>query len=229
MKLWSELKRRNVLRMAALYLVTAWLILQVTEVLSGLIGVPDWVGPVVLAMLVIGLPIVLVISWFFEITESGITRDPGDVEATSAGGLTGRQFDFIIISMLAAALVVFATLTWWPETPADKSIAVMAFDNMSDHPEQEYFSEGISEEILGMLAQNPGLRVISRSSSFCFKDKPLDLPTIARHRDWISGAVPRPWQPGALFRRAPGRGTPRRGKSGLRRAVEAHTTSAAHA
>jgi TolB-like protein/Flp pilus assembly protein TadD/uncharacterized membrane protein YhdT len=180
MKLWSELKRRNVLRMTALYLVTAWLILQVTEVLSGLIGVPDWVGPIVLAMLVIGLPIVLVISWFFEITESGITRDPGDVEATSAGGLTGRQFDFIIISLLAAALVVFATLTWWPETPADKSIAVMAFDNMSDHPEQEYFSDGISEEILGMLAQNPGLRVISRSSSFSFKDKRLDLPTIAR-------------------------------------------------
>ena len=139
MKLWSELKRRNVLRMTALYLVTAWLILQVTEVLSGLIGVPDWVGPMVLAMLVIGLPIVLVISWFFEITESGITRDPGDVEATSAGGLTGRQFDFIIISLLAAALVVFATLTWWPETPADKSIAVMAFDNMSDHPERSIF------------------------------------------------------------------------------------------
>lgn len=180
MKLWSELKRRNVLRMAALYLVTAWLILQVTEVLSGLIGVPDWVGPVVLAMLVIGLPIVLVISWFFEITESGITRDPGDIEATPAGGLTGRQFDFIIISILAAALVVFAALTWWPETPADKSIAVMAFDNMSDDPEQEYFSDGISEEILGMLAQSSALRVISRSSSFSFKGKPLDLPTIAR-------------------------------------------------
>jgi len=180
MKLWSELKRRNVLRMTALYLVTAWLVLQVTEVLSGLIGIPGWVGPVVLAMLVIGLPIVLVISWFFEITEAGITRDPGDEEAIPAGGLTGRQFDFIIISILAAALVVFATVTWWPDAPMDKSIAVMAFDNMSDDPEQEYFSDGISEEILGMLAQNPGLRVISRSSSFSFKGKPLELPTIAR-------------------------------------------------
>jgi TolB-like protein/Tfp pilus assembly protein PilF len=180
MKFWSEFRRRNVLRMAALYLVTAWLILQVTEVLAGLVDIPGWVGPVVLAMLVIGLPIVLVISWFFEISDSGFTRDHGDVEATPAGRLTGRRLDFIIISILAAALVVFATLTWWPAAPADKSIAVMAFDNMSDDPAQEYFSDGISEEILGMLAQSPGLHVISRSSSFSFKGKSLDLPTIAR-------------------------------------------------
>ena len=180
MNLWSELRRRNVLRVAALYLVTAWLILQVTEVLSGLIGVPDWLGPVVLAMLVIGLPIVLVISWFFEITDSGISLDPGDADATRAGGLTGRQLDFIIISILAAALIVFAMLTWWPEAPVGNSIAVMAFNNMSDDPAQEYFSDGISEEILGMLAQSPGLHVISRSSSFAFKGRSIALPTIAR-------------------------------------------------
>ncbi|HSM29410.1 MAG TPA: tetratricopeptide repeat protein [Woeseiaceae bacterium] len=183
MKLWSELRRRNVLRMAALYLVTSWLILQVTEVLSGLIDVPGWVGPLVLAMLVLGLPIVLVISWFFEITDSGVTRDPADAKAGPAGSLTGRRFDFIIISILAAALLVFAWLTWWPETPVEKSIAVMAFENMSDDPAQEYFSNGISEEILGMLAQSPGLRVVSRSSSFSFKGKHLDLPTIARQLD----------------------------------------------
>ena len=183
MKLWSELSRRNVLRMAALYLVTSWLILQVTEVLSSLVGVPDWVGPLVLAMLVIGLPIVLVISWFFEITEAGISRDPADVKAAPVSPPAGRQLDFIIISILAAALFVFAWLTWWPDAPVEKSIAVMAFENMSDDPAQEYFSNGISEEILGMLAQSPGLRVVSRSSSFSFKGKDLDLPTIARKLD----------------------------------------------
>ena len=78
MKFWSELRRRNVLRMAALYLVSAWLILQVTEVVAGLIELPDWVGPLVLAMLAIGLPITLLLAWFFEITESGITRDAGE-------------------------------------------------------------------------------------------------------------------------------------------------------
>jgi TolB-like protein/Flp pilus assembly protein TadD len=183
MKFWSELRRRNVLRMAALYLVTAWLILQVTEVLSGLIDLPDWIGPLVLAMLVTGLPIALIISWFFEITGSGIARESGDATNAAAGGLSGRRLDFMIISMLVAAILVFAWLTWWPEPPAEKSVAVLAFDNMSDDPAQEYFSDGIAEELLGMLARVPELRVISRSSSFSFKGRNLDLPSIARELD----------------------------------------------
>lgn len=180
MKFWSELRRRNVLRMAALYLVAAWLILQVTEVLSGLLDVPDWLGPVVLAMLVIGLPIALVISWFFEITDSGVERDPDDVSAETPAGLGERRLDFVIISMLGAAALVIAFLAWWPEPVRDRSIAVLAFDNMSDDPAQEYFSDGIAEELLGTLARIPELRVISRSSSFSFKGRNLDVPAIAR-------------------------------------------------
>lgn len=180
MKIWSELRRRNVLRMAALYVVAAWLILQVTEVLSGLLDVPEWLGPVVLAMLVIGLPIALVMSWFFEITDSGVERDPDDVAAGASAGLSGRHLDFIIIAILGAAILVFAWLTWWPDLPQERSIAVLAFDNMSDDPAQEYFSDGIAEELLGTLARIPALRVISRSSSFSFKGRNLDLPTIAR-------------------------------------------------
>jgi adenylate cyclase len=183
MKFWSELRRRNVLRMAALYLVAAWLLLQVTEVLSGLIDLPDWLGPLVLAMLVTGLPVALIISWFFEITGSGIARDSSDVKDSPTSGLSGRRLDFVIISMLAAAVLVFAWLTWWPESPAEKSIAVLAFDNMSDDPAQEYFSDGIAEELLGMLSGIPELRVISRSSSFSFKGRNIDLPSIARELD----------------------------------------------
>ncbi|MDH3621780.1 MAG: hypothetical protein OER91_12865, partial [Gammaproteobacteria bacterium] len=179
MKFWSELRRRNVLRMAALYLVSAWLILQVTEVVSGLVEIPDWVGPLVLAMLAIGLPIALVLAWFFEITESGITRDAGEV-AGAETALGGRRLNFVIMSMLVAAVLVFAWLTWWPDRIVEKSIAVLAFDNMSDDPAQEYFSDGMSEEILGTLAEFPELSVISRSSSFSFKGKNLDVPTIAR-------------------------------------------------
>ncbi len=178
-KFWSELRRRNVLRMAALYLVSAWLILQVTEVVSGLIEIPDWVGPLVLAMLAIGLPIALVLAWFFEITESGITRDAGEASGAETA-LGGRRLNFVIMSMLVAAVLVFAWLTWWPDRIVEKSIAVLAFDNMSDDPAQEYFSDGMSEEILGTLAEFPELSVISRSSSFSFKGKNFDAPTIAR-------------------------------------------------
>ena len=179
MTIWSELRRRNVLRMAALYLVAAWLILQVTEVLSGLLDLPDWVGPLVLATLAIGLPIALALAWFFEVTDSGITRDPGRDVAGKDTALSGRKLDFVIIAMLAAAVLVFAALTWWPERPVEQSVAVLAFNNMSDDPAQDYFSDGIAEEILGTLARIPELRVISRSSSFSFKDKNLNVPSIA--------------------------------------------------
>ena len=180
MKIWSELRRRNVLRMGALYVIAAWLIVQVVDVLSGLIELPAWIGPVVIAMLAVGLPIALALAWFFEITGSGITRDEGQEVSDADGKLADRRLDFIIISILAAALVVFAGLTWWKSVPVDSSIAVLAFDNMSDDPAQEYFSDGISEEILGAIAKLPGLSVISRSSSFSFKGKNLDTPTIAR-------------------------------------------------
>ena len=182
MRIWSELRRRNVLRMAALYLVAAWLILQVTEVLSGLIELPDWVGPLVLAMLAIGLPIALVLSWFFEITEAGISREAPEGAARKEATTTGRRLNVVIISMLAAGILVTGWLAWRPDGPVEKSIAVLAFDNMSDDPAQAYFSDGISEEILGTLAKVPELRVTSRSSSFSFKGKDFDL-TIVSHTE----------------------------------------------
>jgi TolB-like protein/Tfp pilus assembly protein PilF len=178
MKIWSELRRRNVLRMGALYVVAAWLVVQVVDVLAGLVPMPDWLGPAVLAMLAVGLPIALALAWFFEITDSGIARDHG--EASAATDLTGRRLDFVIIAILAAALLVFGWLNWRQDRPVEQSIAVLAFDNMSDDPAQEYFSDGISEEILGALAKVPELSVISRSSSFSFKGSSLDARTIAK-------------------------------------------------
>jgi TolB-like protein/Tfp pilus assembly protein PilF len=178
MKIWSELRRRNVLRMGALYVVAAWLVVQVVDVLSGLVPVPGWVGPLVLAMLAVGLPIALALAWFFEITDSGIARDHG--EASAVTDLGGRRLDFVIIAILAAALLVFAWLSWRQDRPVEQSIAVLAFDNMSNDPAQEYFSDGISEEILGALAKVPELSVISRSSSFSFKGSNLDARSIAK-------------------------------------------------
>jgi TolB-like protein/Tfp pilus assembly protein PilF len=168
------------MRMAALYMVTAWLILQVTEVLTGILDLPGWVGSLVVAMLAVGLPIALIIAWFFKITDAGITRDSGEPVAASGAGHAGRRVDAVIIAILAAALIVFAWMTWWPEQPAEKSIAVLAFENMSDDPKQDYFSDGIAEELLGTLAKFPELQVISRSSSFAFRGRNMDVPTIAK-------------------------------------------------
>ena len=180
MGLVSELKRRNVLRMAVLYVLAAWVIMQVAEVIIALASLPAWTGSLVLTLLSIGFPIALVISWFYEITPEGLALEK-DVAATdSITHVTGRRMDFIVIALLAAAVILFAVHTWWPITPTDKSVAVLAFENMSGDPEQEYFSDGISEELLNALAEVDDLRVISRSSSFSFKGKDFDVPTIAK-------------------------------------------------
>ncbi len=179
MGLVSELRRRNVFRMGALYLVAAWLMMQVAEVIIDLALLPDWLGPAVLALLAVGFPIALVFSWFYELTPEGISLEKDVDPAASITHITGRRIDVVIISLLSAAVLLFAWHVWWPSGPMDKSVAVLAFQNMSDDPEQEYFSNGIAEELLNSLAKLGDLRVISRSSSFYFKDKDVDIPTIA--------------------------------------------------
>lgn len=175
----SELRRRNVFRMAVLYLVAAWLIMQVAEVVIALASLPAWAGLLVLTILAIGLPIALAFSWFYEMTPEGLALEKNVASQESITHITGRRMDFIVIALLAAAVILFAVHTWWPIAPADKSVAVLAFENMSGDPEQEYFSDGISEELLNTLAKVDDLRVISRSSSFSFKGKDFDIPTIA--------------------------------------------------
>ncbi len=180
MKVFSELKRRNVLRMAVLYLVAAWLIAQVAEVIVTLAALPEWVGQLLLVLLAIGFPIALVLSWFYELTPEGISLEQDSVAVASAEPVSRRRFDVVVIALLSAAVLMFAWDKWWTPVPEDSSIAVLAFENMSGDPEQEYFSDGIAEELLNALAREPRLRVISRSSSFAFKGRGLDIPTIAK-------------------------------------------------
>ncbi len=180
MGLVSELKRRNVFRMAVLYVVAAWLIVQVAEVLIGLANLPERIGPTILGLLAVGFPIALIFSWFYELTPGGISleKDVGAVE--SIMHVTGRRMDFIVISLLCAGLILFAYDKWWTSPPPELSIAVLPFENMSGDPDQEYFSDGISEELLNVLAQFPELTVISRSSAFSFKGKDIAIPTVAK-------------------------------------------------
>ena len=179
MRLVSELRRRNVFRMSALYAVAAWLIVQVAGVLIDLAKLPDWIGTTILWLLAVGFPIALLFSWFYEITTEGISLEKDVDPEVSITRVTGRRLDFIVISLLCAAVILFAYDKWWVGPPPENSIAVLAFSNMSHDPVQDYFSDGISEELLNLLAKIPELRVISRTSAFSYKGKEVRLAQIA--------------------------------------------------
>jgi len=175
--------------MAALYAVAAWLIMQVAEVVVSLAELPGWSGQVVLVLLAIGFPIALVLSWFYELTTEGISleRDvhPGD----SITQVTGRRIDVIVISLLSAAVILFAWHAWWQSAPTDKSIApdeaiesiaVLPLQNLSNDPDQEYFVEGMQDALITHLSRMTGLRVISKTSTFRYETTDKSIPEIAR-------------------------------------------------
>ncbi|MCO4812603.1 MAG: hypothetical protein KC572_13440, partial [Gammaproteobacteria bacterium] len=194
MRWFTELRRRNVLRMAALYVVAAWLVMQVAGVLLDLGALAEELGLWVLVALAIGFPIALIVSWFFEITSEGLSLEKEVPEGQSITHVTGRRMDFILIAVLSAGLILFAYDKWWPSEPLELSIAVLPFENMSAEPGEEYFSDGLSEEILNLLAQIDQLKVIARHSSFSFKGKDVDIATMAEQmnvRHILEGSVRR--------------------------------------
>ncbi len=194
MSLFNELKRRNVFRVGIAYAVAAWLLLQLTDVLIELLDLPDVAGKYVVLMLVIGFIPALIFAWAFEMTPEGIKRERDVDRSESVTTKTGRKLDFTIIGMLAAAVIYLVIDKFSPTEPEAameptavvvaepkpevKSIAVLPFVNMSSDPEQEYFSDGISEEILNALAKVKALKVAGRTSSFAFKGKSQDLRRI---------------------------------------------------
>jgi TolB-like protein len=206
MGLLAELRRRNVIRMAGLYLVGAWLVVQVAGTLLPMFGAPAGMVRSVVLLLAIGFVPALVFAWVFELTPEGIKRDAEVPPEQSIAPQTARRMDRIIIAVLALALVYFALDKYVlsphrssepvpvadaaapasaapvaPVAPAadDNSIAVLPFVDMSQTKDQEYFSDGLSEELLNQLAQVPQLRVIARTSSFSFKGKEASISDIA--------------------------------------------------
>jgi TolB-like protein/Flp pilus assembly protein TadD len=190
-KLFDELKRRNVFRVAIAYLIASWLVIQVADIVLEAILVPAWVMQVFLLIVSLGLPCVLIISWAYELTPEGLKRESEVDRAQSITPNTGRKLNLITIGMLVAVLlVVGADRMLLPkrggERPADvsaeavtdKSIAVLAFEDLSADGDQAYFAEGLSEELLNVLAKVPDLKVAGRTSSFAFKGKDKDLREI---------------------------------------------------
>jgi TolB-like protein/Tfp pilus assembly protein PilF len=199
-----ELKRRNVIRMAGLYLVGAWLVTQVAATVLPLFGAPDWMARSIIVALAIGFVPVLIVAWIFELTPDGLKRDADVPDAQSIAPQTARRMERMFLLLLAialgffafdrfvlaprrdAALVAATAKSIEAETAAtrtaasEKSIAVLPFVNMSADKENEFFSDGIAEEILNALAQVDDLKVAGRTSSFQFKGRNESLTAIGQ-------------------------------------------------
>lgn len=185
MSFFQELKHRNVFRVAIAYLLAAWLVLQVADTVAPILDLPEIFTKSVLLLLAIGFPISMVFSWAFELTADGIRKEKNVDRSASIAHQTGRNLDFVIIGVLSAAVVMFALdkFVWTnsvDSSSAQQTIAVLPFENISDDSEQEYFSDGLSEELLNLLAQIPELRVSSRTSSFSFKDSNPTISEVGR-------------------------------------------------
>lgn len=188
-KLLDELKRRNVIRVAIAYVVASWLLLQVADVVLNHIPAPDWVMQVFMLVLSLCFPLVLAFAWAFELTPGGLKREKDVARDESITRYTARRLDWITIVLLALLLVIVGAERMFPAAPTAaaptaandvkaKSIAVLAFEDLSPEGDQAYFAEGISEELLNVLAQIPDLKVAGRTSSFAFKDQRRDLREI---------------------------------------------------
>ncbi len=202
MSLISELKRRNVFRVAILYGVAAWALLQVGDLLFGLLGLPAWSNKLLFAMLVLGFVPALIFSWVYELTPEGLKREHEVERNRSITAETARKLDLTVGALLIVAIVLLG-INWYTgprdddadtaatrpappvaagsDAPATQaSIAVLPFVNMSDDKANDYFSDGLSEELLNVLAKVQGLRVIARTSSFAFKGKDATIADVAK-------------------------------------------------
>lgn len=199
MSLFSELQRRNVFRVSVAYIVSGWLLAQVADLVLDNISAPDWVMQTILLVLLLGLAPVIFFSWAYEVTPDGIKREADVDRSESITHVTRRKLDRTITFVLVLAVAYFAVdkfllspaqpVTTMPaaETSdevtetmaAGNSIAVLPFVNMSDDKENEYFSDGLSEELLNVLAKNSALQVAARTSSFSLKGEKLEIREIA--------------------------------------------------
>lgn len=202
MSFLAELKRRNVIRVATAYVVASWLIIQVIETIFPVFGFSDGAIRLVIIILAIAFLPALVFSWVFEITPEGLAKEVDVEREQSITRYTGRKLDRAIMALLALALGYFAFDKFVMDPRRDRtlmeitaeqvrseeasapvrapSIAVLPFVNMSDDADNEYFSDGLSEELLNLLAQIPELKVASRSSAFSYKGKDFKISDVGR-------------------------------------------------
>ncbi len=181
MALLKELKRRRVFRVAGLYGVTAWIVTEVSATVIPALYLPEELVTIIVVLLIAGFPIALVLAWIFDINPDGIQRTQNTPEVTAAVHSTRGRLASIGLIVLATSLL--ASLFFWrfggsEQAPLD-SIAVLPFVNLSNDANSDYFSDGVSEELLNLLTKVPGLKVAARTSSFAFKNQETDIRDIA--------------------------------------------------
>jgi len=190
----GELRRRNVIRVAILYFVSSWLLLQLTDVLSSLLPVPAWTGSLVFLLLLVGLAPALIFAWVYEMTPEGLKRERDVDRSRSITSTTGKKINVVIVALLVLALAGMIADRLIPEkanevaeaeTEAGRastdraSIAVLPFVDLSEAGDQQYFTDGLTEELLNLLVRVDGLMVASRTSSFAYRGTSLGIPRIA--------------------------------------------------
>jgi TolB-like protein/Tfp pilus assembly protein PilF len=208
MSLLSELKRRNVFRVATFYAVAGWVLLQAGDLLFNALGVPTWAIKLLLGLLLLGFPLAIFFAWVYELTPEGLKREHEVHPDASITAQTANKLN-VLIAVLLVVAIGLVTANWYGhrndigaataphqvgQAASDSngqagkgragrdqaSIAVLPFVNMSDEKANEYFSDGLTEELLNVLANVPGLRVIARTSSFAYKGKDVKIADVAR-------------------------------------------------
>jgi hypothetical protein len=206
MSIFEELKRRNVFRVAMAYLIIAWLLLQVADVMLDNFGAPGWVFKSIMLVLVLGFPLALLFAWAFELTPDGIKKEKDVDRSHSITPHTGRKLDYTIIALLAVGLLYFVWESRFdrssdviaPESPdipsvtsavpsdssvipavaTDKSIAALPFTTRSTDENDKFFSDGMHDDLLTQLAKIGELKVISRTSVMEYRDTTKNLRQI---------------------------------------------------
>jgi len=196
MSFFNELKRRNVFKVAAAYIIVGWLIMQAGDTLAPALHLPEWVNSLLAFFVLLGFPLALFFAWAFEMTPEGIKKEKEVDRSHSITQVTGQKLNYTIIALLVVGLAYFAydkfllqpKINAAPSVAAkeatgagesvDQSIAVLPFVDMSANNDNEYFSDGLTEELLNILANIKELRVAGRTSSFAFKGKDEDLRSI---------------------------------------------------
>jgi len=185
---FRELKRRNVYRAGAAYAVAGWLVVQIATQVLPIFEVSPLVLRIIVLVIIAAFPLVLVLSWVYEVTPQGIVKTDEVAPSESITRRTGQRLNTVIIGTLVVAVLFLLVQRYmFPQRSAetkapvsDKSIAVLPFDNLSDDKANAYFAEGIQDEILTNLAKVGALKVISRTSTQHYASKPDNLPEIAR-------------------------------------------------
>ncbi len=185
---WGELRRRNVVKVAAAYAIVGWLLVEVASVVLPTLLLPDWTLRILVFFVILGFPLALFFAWAYELTPEGLKKEKDVDRAQSITHITGRKLDFIIIGVMAIAIAYFLVdkFVWVGEEPATTvavseerpSVAVLPFANRSANEDDAFFVDGIHDDLLSHISKIGSIKIISRTSVLQYRDTTKTIPQI---------------------------------------------------